>query len=96
MLLSCRKETQFVPACVASADVKSVPAESQIQQIMGTLRWGISTNDLDVALPSLEALAALARFHANAVAAGAHGVPRLSGIYLGIILGYPIWLSMQV
>ena len=63
---------------------------------MGTLRWGISTTDLDVALPSLEALAALARFHANAVAAGAHGVPSLSGIYLVIILAYPNPVSMQV
>ena len=63
---------------------------------MGTLRWGISTTDLDVALPSLEALAALARFHANAIAAGAHGVPHLAGIYLVTILGYPVWASLQV
>ena len=49
--------------------------------MLGTLQWGVQASDLDVAQPSLEALAALARFHATALAAGAQGVGPLPGSF---------------
>lgn len=45
-------------------------AEAQIAQVMAALRWGVAASDLDLAQPSLEALAALARFNTAAPPAG--------------------------
>ena len=58
-------------------------AELQIDQILSTLRWGISASDLDVAQPSLEALAALACYLASAISAGHLNNPSLLRAALG-------------
>jgi hypothetical protein len=54
-------------------------AGRQLGTLLATLGWGLGSADGEVVQASLEALAALARFHAASAAAGGPGVPPVDG-----------------
>jgi len=54
-------------------------AGRQLVTLLTTLGWGLGGADGEVVQASLEALAALARFHAASAAAGGPGVPPVEG-----------------
>lgn len=47
--------------------------------VLSTLEFGINATDVEVVQGSLEALAALAKFHHSAVASGAAGIAAAQG-----------------
>ncbi|BDA40620.1 probable Exportin-4 [Coccomyxa sp. Obi] len=63
--------------------VASLP-ESQMRVVLSTLEFGINATDVEVVQGSLEALAALAKFHHSALASGAAGIAAAQG---GSLLG---------
>lgn len=54
-------------------------AEAQMRALLSALEYGLAATEVEVVQASLEALAALARYHQAATAAGAPGIADAAG-----------------